>query len=118
MTRFNEKEQMLRNSRFDGSHYALSALGVLLANIRDYGSVVFVSPNFDVVITINGAYLNIWQWESNHREYTAREVRSHAKYDSLRDMTVKEAEQWAKESYVWFMQSWFDITVDPSTLED
>ena len=112
-TTMNSEQKILYHSTFHGCNPGFNKL---LTDVQDLGPLVFVSPDKSCVMTINGSYLNIFLWDNMRREYVAQECRSDGSIESMYDMTLRQIDQFAKESYVWFMKSWFDIDIDIHTL--
>lgn len=109
----NTEQKLLYRSTYHG---ASPGFNKLLTAIQDLGPCVFVSPDKSCVMTINGSYLNIFLWDNMRREYVCQEVRSDGSIKSMYDLTLREIDQFAKKSYVWFMESWFGVTIDITTL--
>lgn len=109
------EQKLLYRSRY--TRNINSGFDKFIQDIQDLGPCVFVSPDKSCVMTINGSYLNIFLWDNMRREYVCQECRSDGSIPSMYDLTLRQIDQFAKESYAWFMQSWFDITIDPSTLD-
>jgi hypothetical protein len=109
----NTQQKILYRSHYHGVNPGFNKF---LQDIQDLGPCVFVHPNKSCVMTINGSYLNIFLWDNMSREYVCHEARSDGSIESMYDLTLRQIDQFCKESYVWFMKSWFDIDVDISTL--
>ena len=110
----NTEQRILYRSKFHGCNPGFNKL---LTDMQDLGPIVFISPDKSVLMTLNGSYLNIFMWDNMSREYVCHECSSRSDVASNYDLTLRQIDQWAKEQYIYFMQSWFDITIDPSTLE-
>lgn len=111
----NTQQRILYRSRYTRNFD--NGFDKFLQDMQDLGPCVFISPDKSVVMTLNGSYLNIFVWDNVRNEYTCHECSSRSDVTSNYELTLYQIDQWTKEQYVYFMRSWFDIVIDPNTLD-
>lgn len=87
----------------------------LLQDTRNYGPVVFVAPDFQRYVSVNGSYLLIWEWDDKHGRFDNVDAQSRDSGESNYRLTLDAIDQWAREFYAQYMES-KGITIDPSML--
>lgn len=114
----NTEQQILQDSQYDGDAFRTKALTQLIEVYEQTGPIVFISPNRSVVVSVTGLYFNLYTWNRRKNTYECQEVQGTDGYTSWYDASLRDLQNAAKELYIYFMQSWFDITIDPNTLDD